>query len=148
MTARKKTEPQEEITISPAMLKWAIGIVTGFLGLLVLWWQVWDRIDNRWRQESIQKAIDAKVSSDITAVDKKAADALGDHLKADARSRAWTLFAIQDFRASAETRWSEECPGKKLPPEVCRELDRKATESRARAAEMRTKAMEASKESP
>jgi hypothetical protein len=149
MTTRKKAPPEEdEISITPKQLKWIIGLVAGFFGALVLWWQVWDRIDNRWRLESIQKANDAKVAAEINAVDKKAADALGDHLKADNRARSWTLFAIQDFRASAETRWAEECADRKRPPDVCRELDRRAATSRQQAQELRSKAMEASKEAP
>lgn len=152
MTARKKAPPDDddpqEITLSPRMIKWTVGLVTGALGFFVLWSQVWDRIDARWRLETIQQANDAKVAAEISAVDKKAAEALSDHVKADNRSRAWTLFVIQDFRAAAETRWAEECLAKKLPADVCRELDRKATESRQRAAEARTKAMEASRETP
>lgn len=153
MTARKKpaVEPVDdgrEFTVTPAMLKWGFGVMTALLGAFILWTQAWEKIDSRWRLESIQKANDAKVSAEISAIDKKAVDALSDHVKADNRSRTWTLFVIQDFRAAAETRWAEECVDKKRPADVCRELDRKATESRARAAEMRSKAMEASKETP
>lgn len=150
MTARKKPPPDddEEPAITPRQLKWVIWFISGVLGAVILWWQVWDRIDNRWRLESIQKANDEKVASELKALDAKAADALSDHIKADNRSRAWTLFVIQDFRAAAETRWAEECVAKKLPAEVCRELERKASESRQRAAEARTKANEASREKP
>lgn len=161
MTTRKKkpVEEDDDPTISPRQLKWLLWVAGAVLGLLLVWWQVWDRVESHWRREEVQKAIDAKVAaeivaakekaaSDLAAVDKKATDALSDHLKADARSRAWTLFAIQDFRAAAETRWAEECIAKKLPADVCRDLDRKATASRQQAQEARTRAMEASKESP
>lgn len=148
MTAKKKPAEQEDITISPAMLKWIVGVVGGLLAALVLWWQVWDRIDSRWRLETIQKAKDDQADAAIKGVEAKAAADLAKHKEADRRGDAWTLFVIQDFRAAAETKWAEDCTKEKRPADVCRELDRKATDSRQRATELRGAAMAASKEGP
>lgn len=144
--AAKKPAPQTEITISPATLKWLCSILAGLAAGLLVWWQVWDRVDARWRREEVQVARDAKAEADLKALEAKAAAALATHSVSEQRARLWMLYVVQDFRASAETRWAEECVDKKRPADVCREAERKAAESRTRASEARTQAKDVSEE--
>jgi hypothetical protein len=162
VAARKRPPPPDPLTgltISPAMIKWAVSIIGALLGAIVLWWQVWDRVEVHWRLEAIQKAKDDKVDADIKAATMKAETELkaavaklesdfGRYKESDARSGAWTLYVVQDFRAAAETRWAQECVDKKRPADVCHELAIKAEETRQRAKEQRAIAMDASKGKP
>lgn len=150
MTARKQPSPPEPnyVQLSPALIKWVVGIVGGVFLAIIAWWQIWDRIDNHWRLETTQKARDDKSDVELKAMRDKAAADLIEHKKADLRSQSWTLSAIYDFRAAAETKWAEDCAKDKRPPDICRELERKAAATRERASQTKDAAMNASKEGP
>lgn len=115
-----KPETKAGVTVSPLTLKVTIGALVSLFALYAGWKIVWADINNHWRQESIQKAIDEKVASDIKASsvkaevdigsvrDKAAAD-LAAHKTSEARGNAWQAWYIQDFRAAAETQWYRQC---------------------------------------
>lgn len=154
----KKPEPTG-FSISPAMIKWLLGTLIALFTAIVLWWQVFDRVDAHWRLEAIQKAKDDKIDADIKGVAAKADTDLkgaitkiendfAKYKEADRRAGAWTLYIVQDFRAAAEAKWAQDCVDRKRPADICRELDAKASEARARANEQRAAAMDSSKEKP
>jgi hypothetical protein len=157
--AAVREPPREGVSISPAAIKWIAGTLAAIFAAVVAWWQIWDRVDNHWRLETIQKAQDDKLAADVKAArekaeaDVKATEAkikaeLATHKERDASSSAWTLYVIQDFRAAVESKWASDCIRNKAPVDICREQDRKAQEASAQASNLKAQAQQASKEKP
>ncbi len=161
--AAPKRPPSAGFTVSRSGLTWFVGILGGlivaYIGAMQIWDSIWVRVDARWRLESIQKANDAAVDASIKAVaakadaDLKAAIAevktdISKYKEDDRRAGAWTSFMLQDFRAAAEAKWSQDCIDRKRPADICKELEIKADDARKRANEQRALAMDASKGKP
>lgn len=145
---REPPTQHDGVSISPAAIKWIVGTLAALFAAIVAWWQIWDRVDNHWRLESIQKAQDDKAAAEIKAVREQTKAELLVHKDRDASSSAWTLYVIQDFRAAVESKWASDCLRNKAPLDICREQDRKAQEASTQASNLKAQAQQISKEKP
>ncbi len=145
----KRTPPRAlptEFTVSSKFIGWAIGVLAGLLGAIIAWNQLWDRIDSRWRLETIQAAQDKKIAADIAAVKDKAETDTKRLAQRAEQGRAWLFWSITDSKAQSADQWATVCASLKLPVDTCGKFKQNAENLRQEALAAKRDATDASKD--
>lgn len=119
-------QPVDVVHVSPAVIKWVVGFIGAVFIALTGYWAVADHIDNHWLTTE-------KANHKFERVD---------------RTSAWILYSIQDFKASAADKWSQDCqrdPRSKNDPNACKQLEKQAEKFAQEAADLKRDANKASK---
>ena len=71
--ARTREIDASQIVFSGRSIKWIVGLIGTALVAIIGWLTLWDRVDARWRHESVQAAQDRAIAAEIAAAREKAA---------------------------------------------------------------------------
>lgn len=121
------------IAFSPTTIKWVAGVLSGIFALIVGWFAVWDRIDSRWRHESVQAAQDKATAAEIKALADKAEAADKELARRAEAGRAWVFWSVIDSKAVNSSQWAELCKYLKRPGDVCARFEAEAQQYRQEA---------------
>lgn len=134
------------VMLSPAAIKWGLSAVAAVLGVIVVWWQVWDRIDAHWRLETVQAAQDKALKADIQAAKDKADADVKELARRAEVGRAWLFWSVTDGKAVNTSQWAELCKFLKRPGDVCVKYEQDAAAYRQEAVEAKRAATAAGRE--
>lgn len=152
MTARRRPakpqrEPEpEQISVSPATIKWLLGALAALFAAIVGWNQVATLFDNHWRLEKTQQQQDKLIDAQIAAAKAESAANLEAHRIAEARQLAWLNYSVQDFRAAAAAQWAKQCLFIFKSKEQCHDAPEVAADAKQKASDARRIAEALSKE--